>query len=50
MEATLGAIMIYARDMERTAKFYSQLFNFQTTGDVVDGLIELTPLSGEREF
>ncbi|MDE1463722.1 VOC family protein [Spartinivicinus poritis] len=46
MEASLGTIMIYARNMEKSAEFYSKLFNFKTTGKVVDGLIELTPTCG----
>ncbi|MBU2899218.1 VOC family protein [Vibrio hepatarius] len=46
MDASLGTIMIYARNMETTADFYSKYFNFQTTGEVVDGLIELVPNNG----
>lgn len=46
MDASLGTVMIYARDMEKTAEFYSKHFNFETTGTVVEGLIELTPTNG----
>lgn len=46
MDASLSTIMIYARNMEKTAAFYRQYFNFQTTGKVVDGLIELIPNGG----
>lgn len=37
----LGTIILYARDMAATAKFYSEHFGFETTGEVVEGLIEL---------
>ncbi|MEN9865076.1 MAG: hypothetical protein RL748_666 [Pseudomonadota bacterium] len=41
MHAKLGTIIIYARDMKKTAMFYSQHFGFVTTGEVLEGLIEL---------
>ncbi|MFQ6405346.1 VOC family protein [Methylophilus sp. 'Pure River'] len=41
MQAVLGSIIIYARDMQKTAIFYSKYFGFQTSGEVVEGLIEL---------
>ena len=41
MNAPLGTIIIYARDMHRTAAFYSKHFGFETSGQVVEGLIEL---------
>jgi catechol 2,3-dioxygenase-like lactoylglutathione lyase family enzyme len=41
MQAELGTIIIYARDMQKTAHFYCQHFGFQTTGEVIEGLIEL---------
>jgi predicted enzyme related to lactoylglutathione lyase len=41
MDATLGTIIIYARSMQKTAAFYRDHFGFRTTGEVVDGLIEL---------
>lgn len=46
MEVSLGTIMIYARDMHKTAQFYSKFFGFRTSGEVVEGLIELTPQNG----
>ena len=42
----LGSVVIYARDMTRTAQFYAHHFGFLTSGDVVEGLIELTPPVG----
>lgn len=41
MNASLGTIIIYARDMQKTAAFYSKHFGFETSGEVVEGLIEL---------
>ncbi len=41
MQAVLGSIIIYARDMQKSALFYSKYFGFQTYGEVVEGLIEL---------
>lgn len=38
--------MIYARDMKTTAQFYSRFFNFKTPGEIVEGLIDLTPENG----
>lgn len=37
----LGTVMVYARDMQRSAAFYRTHFGFETTGEVVEGLIEL---------
>lgn len=42
---TLNTIMIYARDMQRSAAFYRDHFGFATSGQVVEGLIELTSAS-----
>ena len=41
MNSQLGTIIIYARDMKKTAAFYSKHFGFKTTAEVVEGLIEL---------
>ena len=41
MDAILGTIIIYAKDTQKSATFYSKYFGFQTTGEVVEGLIEL---------
>lgn len=46
MNTTLGTVIIYARDMKKTALFYSQHFGFETTGEVVEGLIELRAPGG----
>lgn len=37
----LTTIIIYARDMQRSAAFYATPFGFQTTGEVHEGIIEL---------
>ncbi len=42
----LGTIILYARDMARTARFYSEHFGFETSGEVVEGLIELSAPQG----
>ncbi|MEP6493490.1 MAG: VOC family protein [bacterium] len=46
MSPSLGAVLIYARDMQRTAAFYAKFFDFELRGQVVEGLITLTPRSG----
>lgn len=47
VNAMLGTVIIYARDMKKTALFYSKYFGFETSGEVVEGLIELhAPGSG----
>tara|TARA_R110001599_G_scaffold327622_2_gene540676 strand:+ start:440 stop:808 length:369 start_codon:yes stop_codon:yes gene_type:complete len=47
MDVSLNTIMIYAKDMHRTAEFYRKFFGFKTSGEVVDGLIELkSPTKG----
>ncbi len=43
---TLGSIILYARDMQKSAEFYRTHFGFETTGEVVEGLIELTAVNG----
>ena len=43
---TLGTVIIYARDMQKTAAFYSAHFGFKTTGEVREGLIELRGVDG----
>lgn len=42
----LGTIILYARDMRKTALFYSKHFGLTTSGEVVDGLIELQAPNG----
>lgn len=46
MNAKLGTVIIYARDMKKTALFYSEHFGFKTTGEVSEGLIELQASDG----
>jgi predicted enzyme related to lactoylglutathione lyase len=46
MNTPLSTIIIYARDMQKTAAFYSEHFGFQTTGEVIEGLIELRASCG----
>jgi predicted enzyme related to lactoylglutathione lyase len=46
MSTPLGTIIIYARDMQKSAAFYSKHFGFSTSGQVVEGLIELIPNGG----
>jgi predicted enzyme related to lactoylglutathione lyase len=46
MKSPLSTIIIYARDMQKTANFYSEHFGLQTTGQVVEGLIELRAQDG----
>ncbi len=46
MNPLLGTVIIYARDMKKTAAFYSQHFGFETTGEIVEGLIELRSPGG----
>ncbi|GGC65909.1 VOC family protein [Undibacterium terreum] len=43
---SLNTILIYARDMQKTASFYQACFGFAGTGEVVEGLIELNSPSG----
>jgi predicted enzyme related to lactoylglutathione lyase len=42
----LGTIVIYARDMKKTAVFYRDHFGFETTAEVHEGLIELFAKNG----
>ena len=46
MTPLLNTIIIYARDMQCTAAFYERYFGFTTTGEVIEGLIELTAPEG----
>lgn len=45
-EVKLGTIILYARDMKKTAAFYEKFFGFETSGEIVEGLIELRSKSG----
>lgn len=44
--SALSSIIIYARNMQKTASFYQQFFGFEGNAEVVDGLIELTHPQG----
>ena len=46
MSAALNTIIIYARNMQKTACFYRDFFGFETSGLVVEGLIELRSSNG----
>jgi catechol 2,3-dioxygenase-like lactoylglutathione lyase family enzyme len=46
MDAIFNSVVIYARDMQKTAEFYRKFFGFATTGQVVEGLIDLTSMNG----
>lgn len=41
MDCPLGTVIIYARDMQKSAEFYARHFGLITTGEVNEGLIEL---------
>ncbi|WP_050479833.1 VOC family protein [Herbaspirillum rhizosphaerae] len=41
MSAVLNTILIYAKNPSATAEFYRKFFDFETTGEMVEGLIEL---------
>jgi predicted enzyme related to lactoylglutathione lyase len=44
--SSLTTIIIYARDMKKSADFYRKFFGLQTSGEVVEGLIQLSALNG----
>jgi predicted enzyme related to lactoylglutathione lyase len=46
MMPALNTIIIYAGDVHKSAEFYSRFFGFETTGEIVEGLIELKAPSG----
>ena len=46
MNPLLNTIILYARDMQRAAAFYERYFGFITTGEVIEGLIELAAPEG----
>lgn len=47
---SLQSIMIYAKDMQKTALFYTKHFNFQSNKEIIDGLIELNSESGNIQI
>lgn len=50
MVATLGTVIIYAKDVQKSAAFYSHHFGFKTTGVVHEGLIELKAEDGGADI
>ena len=50
MTIALCTVIIYAKDMHRTARFYSENFGYETSGEVREGLIELRPTEGGTEI
>lgn len=46
MKSPLNTILIYAKNMQATAEFYQKHFGFISTGEVVEGLIELKSQNG----
>lgn len=50
MTIALTTLLIYAKDMQRSARFYADHFGYVTSYAVVDGLIELKPQGGGAEI
>lgn len=50
MTIALATIILYAKDMQRSAHFYRTHFGYMTTGEVSEGLIELQPAQGGAEI
>jgi predicted enzyme related to lactoylglutathione lyase len=46
VDAIFNSVVIYARDMQKTAEFYRKFFGLATTGLVVEGMIDLNSPSG----
>lgn len=46
MTPLLQGILIYARDMHRSAEFYRKYFGFRTSGNIEEGLINLYAADG----
>jgi hypothetical protein len=42
----LGTFILYARDIKKSAAFYKKFFDFETSGEIVEGVIELKSMSG----
>ena len=42
----LKTVLIYARDMQRSARFYQTYFGFEGSGEISEGLITLTSPGG----
>lgn len=50
MTIALTTLIIYAKDMQRTARFYVAHFGYASNYAVVDGLIELKSANGGAEI
>lgn len=50
MTIALNTLLIYAKDMQRTAQFYAAHFGYACDYVVVDGLMELWPQHGGAEI
>jgi hypothetical protein len=50
IEAISNGVVIYARDMHKSAEFYRQSFGSVTTGEVTEGLIDLESTNGVGEI
>lgn len=50
MTIALSTLLIYAKDMQRTAQFYVAHFGYACDYAVVDGLMELKPQNGGAEI
>jgi hypothetical protein len=46
MVPLLNLIVVYAKDIQRTASFYQMYFGFTSLGSVAEGLIELVAPAG----
>jgi predicted enzyme related to lactoylglutathione lyase len=46
LDAVFNGIIIYARDVHKSAEFYRKYFGFASTGEIVEGLIDLTSMNG----
>lgn len=46
MQTPLNTILLYAKNMQATAEFYQKYFGFISTGQIVEGLIELKSQHG----
>lgn len=50
MTIAVTTLLIYAKYMQRSARFYADHFDYVTSYAVVDGLMELTPQDSEAEI
>lgn len=50
MTIAVTTLLIHAKDMQRSVRFYADHFGYATSYAVADGLMELTPHDGEAEI